>query len=445
MLRTRIVEDPEKGKGRDRLYGVEENPEAVDEIIRAIPARITPTFAGVEPQRIPCLLRDGTEGHIVTVRVLKGPEIYSIVGDGTFRRLDKSNDELTAAQIVELSYSRGKISAETETVDVAFELLETPWWQTYCEARRIQTGTITERLMRLGLAKSTSEGPKPTRAAVLLFAEEPSGCLAAKASIRIFRYRGKVIERGPVPNLLKTPKTIGGPLIRQIADAAEYISQELGKGLVLTQSGFETIHGYPRRVLREAITNAVLHRDYRIARDIQVRIFDDRIEIESPGVFPGDITPANIHVKPSLSRNPLIVSHIRELPDPPNIDAGEGVRMMFQTMRGVGLYPPIYLAVPIGEPSGVLVVLLNEKMPSVWEQVSHWLDKKGNITNRQLRQIAGWDTLKASKVLRGWVAKGLLIPDQSRGKTKTVYRRAQDELPSLYPELGDKGSKGRHN
>lgn len=43
------------------------------------------------------------------------------------------------------------------------------------------------------------------------------------------------------------------------------------------------------------------------------------------------------------SRNPLIVSSLREFPEPPSIDAGEGVRMMFSTMKAVGLYPPFYI------------------------------------------------------------------------------------------------------
>ena len=58
---------------------------------------------------------------------------------------------------------------------------------------------------------------------------------------------------------------------------------------------------YPHETLHEIITNAVLHRDYSIAADIQVRIFDNRIEIESPGRLPGHITEKtycvnNMHV-----------------------------------------------------------------------------------------------------------------------------------------------------
>ena len=52
-----------------------------------------------------------------------------------------------------------------------------------------------------------------------------------------------------------------------------------------------------------------------------MRIFDDRIEVESPGVLPGNITPANIAKAGSKARNPLIASNLREFPVAPNIDA----------------------------------------------------------------------------------------------------------------------------
>jgi ATP-dependent DNA helicase RecG len=136
-------------------------------------------------------------------------------------------------------------------------------------------------------------------------------------------------------------------------------------------------------------TNAVIHRDYHINRDIHVRIFDNRIEVESPGLFPAHITAATIQQARSFSRNPLIVNNLREFPAPPNIDAGEGVRMMFSSMQAVGLYPPLYLSSPYLEQDAVMVTLLNEERPAVWEQVSDWIDRNGSISNRELRRIAG--------------------------------------------------------
>lgn len=74
------------------------------------------------------------------------------------------------------------------------------------------------------------------------------------------------------------------------------------------------MHRYPERVLKEAITNAVIHRDYRLNKDIVIRIFDNRVEVESPGVFPGNIRPATIARSGSRPRNSLIATHLREFP-----------------------------------------------------------------------------------------------------------------------------------
>lgn len=185
---------------------------------------------------------------------------------------------------------------------------------------------------------------------------------------------------------------------------------------------------YPERVLKEAITNAVLHRDYRFGKDIQIRIFDSRIEVESPGEFPANITAASIEKTSSKPRNPSLVNHVREFPNPPNVDAGEGVPMMFEMMRAQGLYPPQYVVLRDAAIPCVMVTLLNEQRSANWEQVSDWIDRHGTIANRELRQIANLDTLEASRMLKNWVERGVLVADASQGKQKTVYRK-----PSVAP------------
>ena len=267
---------------------------------------------------------------------------------------------------------------------------------------------------------------QPERAAVLLFAEEPGGLLAAlqtRRDVRVFHYRGNRIEPGAVPNLLKPPRTISGPLPAQIARASAYVLDELAAGLTLAASGFKTVHRYPERVIKEAITNAVIHRDYRLNRDIQIRIFDNRIEIESPGLFPGTITPANVNRAGSFARNPLIARNLREFPEPPNVDAGEGVRMLFAEMRAANLYPPFYAENRDAKQPAVVVSLLNEERPPVWEQVSDWMERNGALANSDLCRIAAVDTLKASKMLKRWVEQGVLTRDDSGGKRHTVYRK----------------------
>jgi ATP-dependent DNA helicase RecG len=178
---------------------------------------------------------------------------------------------------------------------------------------------------------------------------------------------------------------------------------------------------YPERVVKEAIVNAVVHRDYRLNRDIFIRIFDDRVEVESPGVFPGGITPATIARAGSRARNPLIAQNLREFPVAPNIDAGEGVRMMFAEMALAKLYPPQYRQSTDAEVESVTVTLLNLMRPSAWDEVSDWLDRHGSIANADVVRIAKLDTLKASKLLAGWREQGLLVPLPGRGKRNMAY------------------------
>jgi ATP-dependent DNA helicase RecG len=327
-------------------------------------------------------------------------------------------------------------------VEVDFDLLNTDTWRLFQQGRGLTSGDLPDQLYRIGLAKKIGSELWPLRAAVLLFADEPGALLAAsgtRADVRVFHYRGNTVEVGEVPNLKKKPKTISGPLYRQISQTHAYLLEELAEGLTLAASGFRTIHRYPERVIKEAITNAVIHRDYRLNRDIQIRIFDTRIEIVSPGLFAGKISAANIQRAGSFSRNPLLASNLREFPEPPNVDAGEGVRMMFSVMKASNLYPPLYRELTEQTQGAIAVTLLNEERPPVWEQVSDWIDRNGAIGNSDLCKIANLDTLKASKLLQRWVRQGVLVPDQTKAKRNMVYHKplqsSEDETSLLSTSL----------
>ncbi len=428
------IDDAAKAEGIDRLFGLAENPEATDELRRKVLTHLLPGVESLQWGRVDCRLRDGSAGHILLVGVPQSAKVHSILDDGTWTRLDASNREMTAAEITELSYRRGVISAETEPVAIPFELLDTDTWRHFAASRGFVSGDQADRLFRIGLAKRVASELQPTRAAVLLFSDEPGGLLAAqhtRADVRVFHYRGNNVEPGAVPNLIKPPKTIAGPISVQIARASAYVLDELAAGLIMPASGFKTVHRYPERVIKEAITNAVIHRDYRLNRDIHIRIFDNRIEVESPGLFPGTITPATVAQAGSFARNPLLARNLREFPEPPNVDAGEGVRMMFAEMRAANLFPPFFAETQATAQPSVIVTLLNEERPPVWEQVSDWMDRNGPLSNGELCKIAGIDTLKASKMLKRWVEQGVLVRDDSGGKRHTVYRK------SLPASIGD--------
>ena len=151
-------------------------------------------------------------------------------------------------------------------------------------------------------------------------------------------------------------------------------------------------------------------------------------------MFPGRITAATIHRMGSFARNALIASNLREFPEPPNVDAGEGVRMMFSLMRAGNLYPPQYRELRDQAQEAILVTLLNEERPPIWEQVSDWMDRHGPIANSDLCHITGLDTLKASKMLKRWVEQGLIVADPTRGKRNMVY-----DKPAASPDESTPG------
>lgn len=411
-----------------RLFGVEENPEGFDDLRRDLLTRFTPPLDGLHWLRLSCTLANGKPGHVVLLRVGKSAVVHSIAGDGTWTRMDASNRQMNAAEITDLTYQRGVKSAESFPVPVALSLLDTPAWRTYCATRGLADTNLAQRLPRLGLAEHEGDELKPRVAAVLLFADEPGALLAAqgmRADVRVFHYRGKTATHEQVPNLLLPSKTIAGPCVDQIARAQAYVLERLAAGLTMAGSGFKTNYRYPERVVKEAITNAVLHRDYRLNRDIHIRIFDDRIEIESPGRLPGKVTPATIEKAGSVPRNSLLARNLREFPNPPNVDAGEGVPMMFAQMAQANLYAPIYREQTSAAIPTLLVTLLNEERPPLWVQVDDWIDRNGPIANRQLREISDLDTLAASKQLRQWVAKGLLVALPAPSRQQAAYTKPE--------------------
>jgi|GEM_PF-4231639 len=315
------------------------------------------------------------------VHVEKSAAVHSLIDGGTSTRARKSNRQLSAPEITTLSLQRGVRSVVDEPVNVPMDLVDTHTWRQYADARKI-TRPISEALRHIRLAVLNEKGTLcPTRAAVLLFAEEPNGLLESKCTVRVFHYKGDSIEHSVTTNLIKPPKTAGGPLVDQIRHSVELTVEALAKGVQVGPLGFEIVQKYPLRVIREALTNAIIHRDYRISANIHVRIFDTRIEIESPGGFMSKVSSANIAKIGSRPRNRSLVDHLREFPNPPNLDAGEGVRMMFSVMDRAQLYAPVFLSRPDIEQEAVITLLLNEERPTAWRQVEDYARKPGSVGN----------------------------------------------------------------
>jgi len=221
---------------------------------------------------------------------------------------------------------------------------------------------------------------KPTVAGIILFAEEPQAILPKRTGIKIYRYKTNAPE-GTRDTLDKEPLSIEGNAYFQIANAVKTTAEIIESVRVNTPTGLESLK-YPITALHEIITNAVLHRDYSIADDIHIRIFDNRVEVASPGTLAGHITPENI-LNERFARNATIVRLINKFPDPPNKDVGEGLNTAFSAMREMKLKPP-----QIEQSGGYVRVLLkHEPLASPEEIIIRYLQDNDQITNRIAREL----------------------------------------------------------
>ena len=89
-------------KPQSRLFGVEENAEGFDDFRRELLNRFTPAITKLHWLRVPCTLHNGQPGHVMLLRVEKSDQVHSIIGNGTWTRMDASNRELSAAEIAEI-------------------------------------------------------------------------------------------------------------------------------------------------------------------------------------------------------------------------------------------------------------------------------------------------------------------------------------------------------
>ncbi len=258
---------------------------------------------------------------------------------------------------------------------------------------------------------------KLTVAGELLFSDEPQTCLPKRSSIKIFRY--KTIGQADRDTLAEDPLTIEGCAYNQIYNAVKVV-KEIIESMKRLGETFESVE-YPEETLHEIITNAVLHRDYSIATDIQIRIFDNRVEVESPGKLPGHVTTENI-LETQAARNPKLVRLINKFPKAPNKDVGEGLNTAFEAMTKLRLKAPEI----VQNDMSVTVYIKHERLASPEEMVTKYLDSHEEITNSQGRALTG---IKSENTMKRifWKLrdKDIIEMIPGRAQCKAAWRKKQ--------------------
>lgn len=173
----------------------------------------------------------------------------------------------------------------------------------------------------------------------MLFGKNPQ-LYFPRARVRFIRYEGIRECVGAQMNVIKDV-IFEGNILNMLTKAISYLDTQIKEKTYLGADGlFVTEEEYPKFVRQEIIVNAITHRDYSIrGTDIQIKMFDDRIVVESPGRLPGLVKAGNIR-HTHFSRNPKIAEFLRDYIFVK--EYGEGVDRMCRELEAAGLQSPEY-------------------------------------------------------------------------------------------------------
>lgn len=274
--------------------------------------------------------------------------------------------------------------------------------------------SVKEILQRLDLLNEN----KITNAAVLIFGKHPQKFFL-HAEVKCARFKGGK----PIKPFLDM-KNFQGSIIDQADKALGFIFEHIPMKVYLNgKPEREERYDYPPDALREAIINAICHRDYRSFSQIQIRIFDDRIEIWNPGLLPYPLTLEDLRKEhKSIPRNPLIakclflIKFIEQW--------GTGTNDIINLCLDWGLFEPSFKHI-----TGDFVVifkgttLTEEQMTKIGlnsrqKNTVGYLRKYGKINRQEYIKLNKVSAASAKRDLKRLVDKGIL---ESQGSGPDTY------------------------
>ncbi|MCS7060187.1 MAG: ATP-binding protein [Anaerolineae bacterium] len=350
---------------------------------------------------LPYLLPAEPEGlpQALIVEVPDGlPHVYSLEG----RYLGRNGARivpLPARTLRELMLIRSDDAREWEAKSPAGSGKDDLDWaraESYAAAHSLKEPTVEDVLLRRGCIVMAGRRVRPTYAGLLLFGRQPQRWVRG-AEIMAVRFNGASMDD------VFIRQTIDGVLPDQIRRAELFIAENLSRRARIGnwRRSEETL--YPPGVLREAVVNAVAHRDYRlIGNQIHLLIFSDRVEVRSPGKLPGHVTLKNL-LHERYSRNEAIVQVLADMGFIERL--GYGIDRMVRSMKEAGHDAPQF-----EETDGGFAVTLRAKPAAVaqipgdiatdragalpqtpqqqrLDKMIEYLRAHGRITNREYQEL----------------------------------------------------------
>ncbi len=334
------------------------------------------------------------DGTTYAINVPRSPELHALTDGRVLIRVGAENRPLGGEEIRQLAATKSAGDFEAEAIpgatrdDLDDEVIAEYIDERRQRQRRPLDQSPDELLREIGAL--TPDG-LPTHSGLLLFGTNPQQFLT-QAGLVFVKFPGTEPRgEGGVAGYGRREE-FSGPLARVIEGAWQVVWSEMSVGAVVTGLERQEITEYPAFAVREALVNAVCHRDYRLrGRRIEIRMYADRLEVISPGGLPGYITIDNL-VEEHFSRNPRLVNglfqwgYIEEL--------GLGIDRMIEEMVSTGHPPPKFKA----QPYSFTVTLFNARQRRVmpkWESVMNerqaralnYTRENGRITNRDYQQL----------------------------------------------------------
>lgn len=368
-----------------------------------------------------------TSNHVI--RNTKG-EVYCRQGDSSIK--------LNANQIKNLEYDRRERDFETEIVADA-SLDDIDWDMVELYRERLDTNILPEQILRArGFIKEVDNKLCITKAGMLLFGKNPSVFMPS-ARVRVLRFEGDEFQVGEQMNIVKD-KTFDSCLYKSIDNAADFIRSQLREFTHLTSNGkFETVPEYPEFAWYEGLVNAVTHRDYSNSGEhITIKLFNNRLEIYSPGGLGGFITLETMKTK-RYSRNPQIARVLTEMGIVRELN--EGVKRIYSEMENFFLNDPLY-----SEPDNHSLLLVlennivqrsnrkaeialkNDSIRTIWPNLNNLERKvlmaiydKGELTSREAAILIDRTKRTVERIMKKLIGYGIVIwsgssPKDRKGK-----------------------------
>jgi Predicted transcriptional regulator containing an HTH domain and an uncharacterized domain shared with the mammalian protein Schlafen len=390
--------------------------------------------ARYELKRIRVSRPDGKEDFAMLMRVFyRHDKLVRTHAHEAFIRVGESKKKLSEEEAREIEIDKGQLDLEQEPCTLEYpqefdmELIR-QFTNNFKTRRGLDESHSIEQVLKLNhLGKIQSGKFIPNNACALLFAKDPRSKFAG-CKIRFLRFDGEDERTGERWNVVKDTSVEEGSIPRQIVAIEKILEAQIREFSRLGTDGiFYTAPEYPKPAWYEAVVNACVHRSYgQKSMNIFVKMFDDRLVIESPGGFPPLVTPENIY-EMHQPRNPYLMAALFYLDFVKC--ANEGTLRMKHAMTAMNLPSPEFAQKEINY--GLVRVILrnNIKHRKVWidkdasavvgavisstldeheRRVINFIAEHIQISVSQAQRLTGKSWPAASKMLKGLKERGIL-------------------------------------